>query len=147
KTTSTCIHAVCQHCRLVVVVWGGISWHTLGPLIKVEQCLNATGYLNIVTNQQLSICKIYFFSRIMPHATRLVQEWFHQHDSEFSLLQWPAESPDLNPIVHLWEEMERAIRSRDPLPANLTQLWEALQSTWSSIPVECSQHLGESMPR
>ena len=31
--------------------------------------------------------------------------------------------------------------------ANLTHLWEALESTWASIPVECFQHLVESMPR
>jgi hypothetical protein len=42
----------------------------------------------------------------------------------FSLLQWLAQPPDLNPIEHLWDEMEQAIRSRDPLPANLTQLWK-----------------------
>ena len=79
------------------------------------------------------------------YATRLVQEWFQEHDSEFSLLQWPAKSPDLNPIVHLWEEMERAIRSRYNFPANLTQWWEALESTRASIPVDRSQHFGQSM--
>ena len=31
-------------------------------------------------------------------------------------------------------------------PANLTQLWEALESIWASIPVECFRHLVESMP-
>jgi hypothetical protein len=31
-------------------------------------------------------------------------------------------------------------------PANLTQLWEALESTWASIPVERFRHLVESMP-
>ena len=63
------------------------------------------------------------------HKARIVQEWLHEHDIEFSLLQWPVQSPDLNPIEHLWGEMEQAIRSRDPLPAYLTQLWEALEST------------------
>ena len=33
------------------MVWGVFSWYTLGPLIKVELRLNATGYLNIVANQ------------------------------------------------------------------------------------------------
>ena len=49
---SICIHhAAFQHCRLVVVVWGVFSWHTLGPLIKAELRLNTTGYLNIFANQ------------------------------------------------------------------------------------------------
>ena len=30
-------------------------------------------------------------------------------------------------------------------PANLKQLWEALESTWASVPVECFRFLGESM--
>ena len=32
-------------------------------------------------------------------------------------------------------------------PANLTQLWEALESTWTCIPVELFRHLVESMPQ
>ena len=32
-------------------------------------------------------------------------------------------------------------------PAILTQLWEALESTWASIPVERLRHHVESMPR
>ena len=31
-------------------------------------------------------------------------------------------------------------------PANLTQLWEALESTWASIPVERFRHLVDYMP-
>uniref|UniRef100_A0A674A4H6 Tc1-like transposase DDE domain-containing protein n=1 Tax=Salmo trutta TaxID=8032 RepID=A0A674A4H6_SALTR len=48
--------------------------------------------------------------------------------TRMGLLQWLAQSPNLNPIEHLWDEMERAIQSRDPLPANLTQLWEAFDA-------------------
>ena len=76
KHLGTCIHhAAFQHCRLVV--WGVFSWHTLGPLIKVEQRSNATGYLKIIANHVYPFkAAVYpsanaFFSRIMPHATRL----------------------------------------------------------------------------
>ncbi len=33
-----------------VMVWGIFSWHTLGPLVPVEHCLNATAYLSIVAD-------------------------------------------------------------------------------------------------
>ncbi len=33
-----------------VMVWGIFSWHTLGPLVPIENCLNATAYLSIVTD-------------------------------------------------------------------------------------------------
>jgi hypothetical protein len=74
---STCIHhAACQHCRLVMLRCG-VCFHTLSPLIQVEQCLNVTGYLNIIANQVHPfitevLSKLYFiFSRIMPNVTRL----------------------------------------------------------------------------
>ena len=100
----------------------------------------STGYLNIIANQVHP-----FMAAVHPSANeflqqdnvpcnkvRIVQEWLHKHNNEFSLLQWPAQSPDLNPIEHLWDEMERAIRNRDPLPANLT--------TVGSIGVNMGQH-------
>ncbi len=33
-----------------VIVWGIFSWHTLGPLVPIEHCLNATAYLSIVAD-------------------------------------------------------------------------------------------------
>ena len=87
-------------------------------MIKVEQCLNPTGYLNIIRQSgaslhgsSVSICEIYFFQQDNApcHKARIAQEWFHEHDSEFSFLQWAAQSPDLNPIEDLRDEMEQAI--------------------------------------
>ena len=59
-----------------------------------------------------------------------------EHDSEFSLLEWPGQSPDLNPIEHLWEEMEQAVRSKNVSLSNLQQLHDAIASAWTNIPVE-----------
>ena len=51
-------------------------------------------------------------------------------------LEWPAQSPDLNPIEHLWDEMERAVYSMDVPWSNLQQLRDAIESAWTNIPVE-----------
>ncbi len=72
---------------------------------------------------------------------------FLEHDNEFTLLNWPPQSPDLNPIEHLWDVVEREIRIMDVQPTNLQQLRDVIMSIWTKISDECLQHHVESMPR
>jgi hypothetical protein len=59
----------------------------LGPLIKVEQRLNATRYLKIIANEVYPFIAAVYSSANRPcNKARIVQEWFHENYSEFSLL-------------------------------------------------------------
>ncbi len=44
------------------------------------------------------------------HKAQIISDWFLEHDNEFTLLKWPPQSPDLSPIEHLWDVVEREIR-------------------------------------
>ncbi len=74
-------------------------------------------------------------SRIMHncHKAQINSDWFLEHDNEFTLLKWPPQSPDLNPIEHLWDVVEREIDIMDVQPTNLQQLRDAIMSIWSKI--------------
>ncbi len=138
-----------------VMVWGIFSWHTLGPLVPIEHRLNAAAYLSIVADHVLPFMTTvypssdgYFQQDNAPcHKAQIISDWFLEHDNEFTLLKWPPQSPDLNPIEHLWDVMEREIRIMDVQPANLQKLRDAIISIWTNISEECFQHLVESMPR
>ncbi len=59
-----------------VMVWGIFSWHTLGPLVPIEHCLNSTAYLSIVADHvplwlQCSHLLMATSSKIMHHVTKL----------------------------------------------------------------------------
>ncbi len=81
------------------------------------------------------------------HKAQIISDWILEHDDEFTLLKWPPQSPDLNPIEHLWDVEEREIRIMDVQPTNLQQLCDAIMSKQTKISEECFQHLVESMPR
>ncbi len=81
------------------------------------------------------------------HKAQIISEWFLEHDNEFTLLKWPPQSPDLNPIEHIWDVVERQIRIMDVQPTNLQQLCDAIMSIWTKISEECFQQLVESMSR
>ncbi|KAK0152938.1 Transposable element Tcb2 transposase [Merluccius polli] len=87
-------------------------------------------------------------SRITRHVkARIISDWFLEHDNEFTVLKWPPQSPDLNPIEHLWDVVEREIRIMDVQPTNLQQLRDAIMSIWTKLSEECFQYLVESVPR
>ncbi len=138
-----------------VMVWGIFSWHTLGPLVLIAHCLNATAYLSIVADHVhpfmttvYSSSDGYFQQDNAPcHKAQIISDWFLEHDNEFTLLIWPPHSPDLNPIEHLWDVVEREIRIMDVQPTNLQQLHDAIMSIWTKISEDCFQHLVESMPQ
>ena len=60
---------------------------------------------------------------------------------------WPPRSPDMNPIEHLWDIVERSVRAQNPAPSTLSQLWTSIQTAWLNIPAGDFQGLVDSMPR
>ena len=63
------------------------------------------------------------------------------------LKDWPSQSPDLNPIEHLWNQLEILIRKRPNKFKNKDELETALQEEWNQIPRNFYMNLIESMPR
>uniref|UniRef100_A0A3B3CGX4 Transposase Tc1-like domain-containing protein n=1 Tax=Oryzias melastigma TaxID=30732 RepID=A0A3B3CGX4_ORYME len=151
---SSCLVSIVQTGSGGVMVWGIFSWHTLGPLVPIEQCYDATAYLSIVADHVHP-----FMSSVFPssdgyfqqdntpcHKADIISDWLLEHDNEFTVFKWPPQSPDLNPIEHLWDVVEQEIRIMDVQPTNLQQLRDAIMSIWTKLSKECFQYLVESMP-
>ncbi|GFX36130.1 DDE_3 domain-containing protein [Trichonephila clavipes] len=60
-------------------------------------------------------------------------------------MEWPARSPDLNPIEHLWDYLGREVAALNPPPRSLHELKQGLLCVWSSLPIPVSDNLINSM--
>ncbi len=51
------------------------------------------------------------------------------------------------PIEHVWDALDRRIRQRVPVPANIQQLHTAIEEEWTNIPQATINNLINSMRR
>lgn len=69
------------------------------------------------------------------HTSNSTKKWLQQH--RIRLLEWPSQSPDLNPIEMLWHDLKRAIHTRHP--KNIATLKQFCEEEWSKItPDRCA---------
>ena len=77
------------------------------------------------------------------HTTRSTKTWLDAH--AIMVLDWPANSPDLNPIENLWGIIKRKLR--DTRPKNKEELTASINEIWASLtPMQCHRLIA-SMPR
>ncbi|GFY04739.1 transposable element Tcb1 transposase [Trichonephila clavipes] len=80
-----------------------------------------------------------------PHRANNVDESLQSED--ITRMDWPAYSPDLNPIEHVWDMLGRRIAARQPPPTCLPELQRALLDEWCNIPQDQIDNLIHSTPR
>ena len=66
------------------------------------------------------------------HKVRSIQKWFVEIGVEE--LDWPAQSPDLNPIKHLCDELEHRLRAKPNRPKSVPDLTNTLVAEWKQVP-------------
>ncbi|GFW86741.1 transposable element Tcb1 transposase [Trichonephila clavipes] len=80
-----------------------------------------------------------------PHHGNTVDKYLQSED--ITCMDWPAYSPDLNPIEHVWDMLGRPIAAPQPLPTCLPELRSALLDELCNIPQDQIDNLILSMPR
>ena len=136
-----------------VMIWGCFTKNELGPLVRLEGRVTANIYIEMLENylipfiNDLENKNDYTFQEDNApiHTAKIAKKW--KSDNNIKSLPWPAQSPDLNPIENLWDELERQVRNHKPLPKNPNDLWEILQEEWLKLDVNKYKNLVDSMPR
>ena len=145
------ISATVKHGGGSVMVWGCMSAFGVGELVFIDSIMDRFGYLDILkTNLKKSAEKlglkesfIFQHDNDPKHTSHIVKEWLlHNVKNQ---LNTPPQSPDLNPIEHLWDELQQRIRMT-PIKSK-TELKARLQEEWEKIDCSVTQNLVGSMNR
>ncbi|KFM75316.1 Transposable element Tcb2 transposase, partial [Stegodyphus mimosarum] len=112
-----------------VMVWGATAYNTRSPLVLFRGTMTAQRYVHeILQPHVLPLMQrlpgaIFQQDNARPHTARLSQDCLRIVTN----LPWPARSPDLSPIKHIWDHLGRRVghpTSLNELEARLQQLWE-----------------------
>jgi hypothetical protein len=133
-----------------VMVWGCFSGTSIGPLRRITSIMDRFVYEDILENTmrpwaRSTVGRAFVFQQDNDpkHTSKHIKEWFRRRHVD--LLDWPSQSPDLNPIEHLWEHVERQLRG--VRASNANQKFDQLQDVWQAIPMSVIDTLLDSMPR
>ena len=136
------------------MVWGCFCGGKVGDLYRVKGILKKEGYHSILQHDAIPCGRRLIGANFLlqqdndpKHNSKLSNNylWKKQSAGILSIMEWPAQSPDLNPIELSWEQLHRMVCKK--CPSNQSNLWEVLQEAWGEISSDYFNKLTTRMPK
>jgi len=137
-----------------IMVWGCMTAQGAGFATRIIGNMDAALYQDILKGELVQTLDWYDLER--DHV-------IFQHDNDpkhtahsttellstqnWAVLDWPPQSPDMNPIEHLWKHVKNELYLDSEMPTNKDDLWVKVERIWDSIDPAVCLNLIDSMPR
>lgn len=133
------------------MVWGCMSANGVGELHFIDGIMDHKMYIEILKQnlhksvEKMGLSDNYVFTQDNDpkHVALNTRLWILYNVRKW--VETPPQSPDINPIEHVWEILEKNIRNHHI--SNMQDLRHALKEEWAKITPEITSNLVNSMPR
>ena len=152
QLSDRCVQPTVKHGGGSIIVWTCMSAQGVGWMCRIEGNMNAELYTQILGGEMKMSANFLFprghfvfqHDNDSKHTARLTRQWLEGH--EIKVLDWPAQSPDMNPMEHAFNELKRRLRAGEH-PRNLDELWEHTANVWYNFESEYCSNLISTMPQ
>jgi transposase len=133
-----------------LMVWAGFCSEGATSLGTIHSRSCSADYIQILNSHLLPFCKklrskkwIFQQDNASIHSSAETKNWLASKKIE--LLDWPANSPDLNPMENLWGILARRVYKNNTQYNTVEALREAVEREWKSIENDILHNLVDSM--
>ncbi|KAI4873602.1 hypothetical protein NFI96_001400 [Prochilodus magdalenae] len=121
-----------------IMFWGCFSAKGTGLLHRITGKMDGAMYRTILRDNLLPSARdlkmgrgwVFQHDNDPKHTAKATKDWLKKN--HIKVMEWPSQSPDLNPIENLWRELKVRVAKRQP--TNLHDLERICKEEWAKIP-------------
>ena len=134
RMISACVVPTMKHGGGGGMVWGCLASDTVSDLFRIQGTLNQHGYHSILQKYAIpsgllfvGLSFVFQQDNDPKHTSRLCKGYLaKESDGVLHQMTWPPQSPNLNPIEMVWDELDRRVKKKQPTSAQ--HMWDLLQA-------------------
>jgi len=137
-----------------VMFWGAMSSHGFGPLVEIEGNINAKKYVELLKStlvpyirrmESQGIDLWLMQDNASVHTAKLTRDFLDEKTIDF--IDWPAQSPDLNPIENAWYVVKSRLKHYNSIPRNREELIQRVKKIWREMPLQFCVNYSRSVSK